>query len=144
MTKYIKLVDGQDELDFHCAFPDSTQALASRERHRYVRLANGRLVDTESLARHLRRKARRRNGQRDPRYEQCTPAVVRAPERFRVLEGVYASVRAYVLGRFDETVTTSQDIDHLRGWNSHSGRWLRFSASVQAACEEGKMNQAYV
>lgn len=144
LTKYIKLGAGQDELALQETFPDSTQALATRQRHGYVRLANGRLVDADTVAMHLRRKARSKYSQRNPKFQACPPTVVRAPERFRVLEGVYANVRAYMLGRFDETITVSQDVDTLRAWDPYSGRWLRFSAAVQAACRDNKMNDAYV
>ncbi|KAJ0107913.1 hypothetical protein J7T55_007125 [Diaporthe amygdali] len=142
LTKYIKLGAGQDELALQETFPDSTQALATRQRHGYVRLANGRLVDADTVAMHLRRKARSKYSQRNPKFQACPPTVVRAPERFRVLEGVYANVRAYMLGRFDETITVSQDVDTLRAWDPYSGRWLRFSAAVQAACRDNKMNDA--
>lgn len=67
-----------------------------------------------------------------------------APDRFRVLEGIYANVHAYTMGRFKDSITTPKDVDLARGWNPHSGRRLRFGAAVQAACEEGKMGDAYV
>lgn len=146
LTKYIKLQADHDESVVREAFLDGTRASTTCQQHGYVQLANGRLVDAKSLAMHLRRKARIRNAaQWKRRYEVLSPgAVVCAPDRFRVLEGVYASVRAYMLGRFEESITTPQQVDIARGWNPHSGRWLRFSAAVQAACEEGKMDEAYV
>lgn len=48
------------------------------------------------------------------------------------------------MGRFEESVTTPQEADITRSWSPHSVRWLRFSAAIQAACEEGKMDDAYV
>lgn len=151
LTKYIKLQAEQDEPVVREVFPDGTKAVATRQRRGYVRLANGRLVDAESLAMHLRRKARSKNASQWKRgYEVLPPGAVTvcapvcAPDRFRVLEGVYANVRAYMMGRFEETITTPKEVDLARGWNPHSGRWLRFTAAVQAACEEGKMGDAYV
>ncbi|KAG6362042.1 hypothetical protein INS49_010271 [Diaporthe citri] len=146
LTKYIKLQADHDEPVVREAFPDGTRASATRQQHGYVQLTNGRLVDAKSLAMHLKRKARIRNAsQWKRRYEVLSPgAVVCAPDRFRVLEGVYANVRAYMMGRFEESITTPKEVDIARGWDPHSGRWLRFSAAVQAACEEGKMDDAYV
>ena len=146
LTKYIKLQAGHDEAAIQEVFSDGTRGIATRQRHGYVRLANGRLVDAESLAMHLRRKARTKNTTPGrPRYEVLPPgAAVCAPDRFRILEGVYASVRAYMMGRFEESITTPGDVDGARGYNPHSGRWLRFSAAVQAACEAGKMGDACV
>lgn len=128
------------------AFPTGPRAVAARQRKGYVRLLNGQLVDAESLATHLRRKARAKNAaQWKRRYEVVSPGTaVCAPDRFRVLEGVYANVRAYMMGRFEDSITTPLEVDLARGWNPHSGRWLRFSAAVQAACEKGKMDDAYV
>lgn len=146
LTKYIKVQAEHDEAAIQEAFPDGTRAIATRQRQGVVRLANGRLVDAEALAMHLRRKARAKNtAQWRRRLEVLPPvAVVCAPDRFRVLEGVYANVRAYMMGRFEETITTPGDVDGARGYNPHSGRWLRFSGAVQAACEEGKMDDACV
>lgn len=146
LTKYIKLQAEHDEPAVREAFPDGTRASATRQRHGHVRLSNGRLVDAGSLATHLRRKARAKNADQWSRtYEVLPPEVnVCAPDRFRVLEGLYANVRAYMMGRFEESVTTPQEVDITRSWSPHSGRWLRFSAAVQAACEEGKMDNAYV
>lgn len=146
LTKYIKLQAEQDEPVVREVFPDGTRAVATRQRHGHVRLANGRLVDADSLARHLRRKARAKNAaQWKGRCDLLSPAAaVCAPDRFRVLEGVYANVRAYHMGRFEDTITTPKEVDLARGWNPHSVRWLRFSAAVQTACEEGKMDDAYV
>lgn len=144
LTKYIKLQAEHDDTVVQEAFPDGTRA--SAPLHGCVQLANGRLVDAKSLAMHLRRKARIRNAaQWKRRYEVLSPGVVIcAPDRFRVLEGVYANVRAYMMGRFEESIHTPKEVDIARGWDPHSGRWLRFSAAVQVACEEGKMDDAYV
>lgn len=146
LTKYIKLQSEEVEPVVQEAFPAGSRAVAARQRKGYVRLANGQLVDAESLATHLRRKARAKNAaQWKRRYEVVSPGTaVSAPDRFRVLEGVYANVRAYMMGRFEDSITTPLEVDLARGWNPHSGRWLRFSAAVQAACEAGKMNDAYV
>lgn len=146
LTKYIKLQSEEVEPVVQEAFPAGPRAVAARQRKGYVRLANGQLVDAESLATHLRRKARAKNAaQWKRRYEVLSPGTaVCAPDRFRVLEGVYANVRAYMMGRFEDSITTPLEVDLARGWNPHSGRWLRFSAAVQAACERGKMNDAYV
>lgn len=145
LTKYIKLQDEHDQPALQEAFPDGARAPSSCQRHGHVQLANGRLVDAQSLAKHLKRKARIRNAaQWQRQYALLPPSAVWAPRRFRVLEGIYANVHAYMMGRFKESITTPKDVDIARGWNPHSGRWLRFSAAVQAACEEGKMGDAYV
>lgn len=126
-------------------FPDGARAASSRQRHECVQLANGQLVDAQSLAMHLKRKARMRNAAQWRRqYALLPPSATCAPDRFRVLEGVYANVHAYMMGRFKDSITTPKEVDLARGWDPHSGRWLRFSAAVQAACEEGKMGDAYV
>lgn len=145
LTKYIKFQGEHDQQVLQEAFPDGARGPSSGQRHEYVQLANIQLVDAQSLAMHLKRKARTRNAAQWRRqYALLEPLAVRAPDRFRVLEGVYANVYAYITGRFKESITTPKDVDIAREWNPHSGRWLRFSAAVQAACEEGKLGDAIV
>lgn len=137
--KNISLRDGIDS--------DTVQRALLHETQRgNIRLPNGQTVDSSRLAAHIRRRF-----QRNPAVfsHGTTHAAhlraVRPPSTFYVSETVLFSVRAYILGEYQDTITTADALDELRRRGSDgSSKWSRFTYAVKAALNEDKFNQALV
>ncbi|KAL1852845.1 hypothetical protein Daus18300_012008 [Diaporthe australafricana] len=68
---------------------------------------------------------------------------VRPPSTFYISETVLYSVRTYIMGQYQDTVTTADALDELRR-TSTGGQWSRFTYAVKAALNENRFNRALV
>lgn len=128
---------------------DTVQRALHDTQRGNIRLPNGQTVDSSRLAAHIRRRFQR-NAAAAASHGTTTPPTphpraVRPPSTFYVSEAVLFSVRTYILGEYQDTVTTAEALDELRRRGSEgSSKWSRFTYAVKAALNEDKFNQALV
>ncbi|KAG6356873.1 hypothetical protein INS49_014748 [Diaporthe citri] len=136
--KNISLRDGLDSETAQRALCDSQRG--------HIRLPNGQTVDSSRLAAHIRRRFQR-NAAVVSHNTSPMPHLraVRPPTTFHVSEAVLFSVRTYILGEYQDRITTAEALDELRRRGSAgSSKWSRFTYAVKAALNEDKFNQALV
>lgn len=138
--KNISLRDGLDS--------NAVQRALFENQRGHVRLPNGQMVDSSRLAAHIRRRLQGR-GAAAANHNTATHVphlrAVQPPSTFYISEAVLFSVRTYILGEYQDTITTAEALDELRRRGSAgSGRWSRFTYAVKAALSEDKFNQALV
>lgn len=135
--KNISLRDGIDS--------DAMHRILHQNQRGHIQLPNGQIVDSSRLATHIRRRIQGRsaivsNGStaRAPQLQ-----VVQPPSTFYISETVLYSVRTYIMGHYQDTVTTADALDELRRTNT-SGQWSRFTYAIKAALNENRFNRALV
>ncbi|KAJ0114739.1 hypothetical protein J7T55_004480 [Diaporthe amygdali] len=134
--KNISLRDGLDSDAVHRALSDNHRGP--------VRLPNGQVVDSSRLATHMRRRLQGRGAlARQGTTQMPHLQAVRPPNTFYISEAVLFSVRSYIMGLYQGTVTTGEALDELR-WSNAGAKWSRFAYAVKAALSEDKFNQALV
>lgn len=137
--KNISLRDGLDS---------NTVQLALHENQRgHVRLPNGQMVDSSRLAAHIRRRLQGRGPAIANHGTAHMPHLraVQPPNTFYISEAVLFSVRTYILGEYQDTITTAEDLDELRRRGSAgSSKWSRFTYAVKAALNEDRSSHALV
>lgn len=137
--KNISLRDGLDS--------ETVQRALVENQPRRVRLPNGQMVDSSRLAAHIRRRLQGRGAAIATHSPTHLPHLraVQPPNTFYVSETVLFSVRTYILGEYQDTITTADALDELRRRGSAgSSKWSRFTYAVKAALNEDKFNQALV
>lgn len=102
-----------------------------------IRLANGQIVDTSRLQKHLRRK----------RVVTTVPltAVMRPPDNHHVSEAVFAYTRTYVFGRHEREITNlTEALSIISLDQSSTARWFNFTGGINEAMKENNVSQALV
>lgn len=102
-----------------------------------VRLANGQVVDTSRLQKHLRRK----------RVITTVPlnAVIRPPDSHHVTEAVFAHTRTYVFGRHEKEISNLTEALSIISLDEPStARWFNFTGGINEAMKENNVSQALV
>lgn len=102
-----------------------------------IRLANGQIVDTHRLQRHLRRK----------KVYTKVPltTVVRPPDSHHITEAVFAYTRTYAFGRHDGEITClSEALKIITLDQPSTSRWFNFAGEVNEAMQEHDVSQALV
>lgn len=130
--KNIKLTAGLDPKEVHnTPYEDSVKPGTQ------VRLANGQIVNTSRLQKHLRRK----------KVYPTVPliTVMRPPDRHHVTEAVFAYTRTYVFGRHEREITNLTEALSIISLDQPStSRWFEFTGSVGEAMKENDVSRALV
>ncbi|KAL1869118.1 hypothetical protein Daus18300_005654 [Diaporthe australafricana] len=130
--KHIKLIAGLDPKDVRGAQQEDSVRPGTQ-----VRLANGQVVDTDRLQRHLRRK----------RVYAMVPlsAAVSPPDSHRTTEAVFAYTRTYVFGRHEGEISSlTEALSILTIDQPSTGRWFSFTTGIKEAMKQGNFAQALV
>lgn len=102
-----------------------------------VRLANGQVVNTSRLAKHLRRKK--------VYPTMALTAVVRPPDNHHVTEAVFAYTRTYVFGRHEREITNLTEALSIISLDQPStSRWFNFTGGINEAMRQNNVSQALV
>jgi hypothetical protein len=101
-----------------------------------IRLANGHIVDTSRLQKHLRRK------------RVCPTvqlAVVRPPDSHHITEAVFSFTRTYAFGRHEKDINSLTEALSIISLDEPStSRWFRFTNEINEAMKEQDVGQALV
>lgn len=130
--KNIKLTAGLDPKEVH----DTPYEDAVRPGTK-VRLANGQIVDTSRLQKHLRRK----------KVYSTVPlaAVVRPPDSHHVTEAVFAYSRTYCFGRHENEISSlTEALSIISLDQPATSRWFSFTNEINDAMKENNVSQALV
>ncbi|KAG8156501.1 hypothetical protein KVR01_013605 [Diaporthe batatas] len=102
-----------------------------------IRLANGQIVDTSRLQRHLRRKMV---------YTRVPlTAVVRPPDSHHITEAVFAYTRTYAFGRHETEITClSEALRTITLDEPMTSRWFSFAGEVNTAMKQQDVSRALV
>lgn len=120
---------------------DTVQRALYDNQRRDIRLPNGQMVNSSRLAAHIRRRLQGRPATSQLPYLRA----VQPPNTLYISEAVLFSVRTYILGEYQDTITTAEALDELRRRGSaESSKWSRFTYAVKDALNEDKFNQALV
>ncbi|KAK7711873.1 hypothetical protein SLS64_005144 [Diaporthe eres] len=125
---------------------DTVQRALCESQHGLIRIPNGQTVDSSRLATHIRRRYQR-NAAIAGHGTASMPQLwaVRPPTTFYISETVLFSVRTYILGEYQDTITTAEALDELRRRGSDgSSKWSRLTYAVKAALNEDRFNRALV
>lgn len=102
-----------------------------------IRLANGQIVDTSRLQRHLRRK----------KVYTKVPltTVIRPPDSHHITEAVFAYTRTYAFGRHEREITClSEALKIITLDQPSTSRWFTFAGEVNDAMRQHDVGQALV
>lgn len=130
--KNIKLTAGLDPKEVHnTPYEDSVRPGTQ------IRLANGQIVDTSKLQKHLRRK----------RVYTTVPltAVVQPPDTHHITEAVFAYTRTYALGRHEKEINNlTEALSILTLDEPSTNRWFKFTTEINDAMKQQDVSQALV
>lgn len=130
--KNIKLTAGLDPKEVHDTPYEDTVRPGTQ-----VRLANGQVVDTSRLQKHLRRK----------RVVTTVPltTVIRSPDSHHVTEAVFSYTRTYVFGRHEKEITNLTEALSIISLDQPStSRWFNFVGGINEAMKENNVSKALV
>lgn len=117
-----------------------------------IHLPEGRLVDRQKYATHLRRRVHESN-----RYVVGRPSTIRPPQYLYAVESLLASARTHVVfqreraaaSHTDGTLVSSPSRSSAYGAvrkdkETHWDQWMSFSYSIKDALEKKRFNDALV
>lgn len=102
-----------------------------------VRLANGQVVDSYRLERHLRRK----------KVYAMVPLAeaIRPPDSHHITEAVFSYTRTYVFGRHEGEINNlTEALSILTLDQPSTGRWFNFTTGINDAMKQKNLSQALV
>lgn len=138
--KNIRLRPGEDQSLILLLHNSAQQSGYPETPSRNLRLRNGQLVSHDRLATYLRRR-----GEGRARANQALPIrAVRPPDSLYISEAVLLQVRSYIHGRWEETISTAEQLDALREQHTSRGEWNSLAHGVRSALEQKRLNDALV